>query len=327
MIIIYGYTVFHKKIMENLFKCVKNNSVSHAYIFEGNEGLNLKECALLFAMSLTCKSQNGAPCTDCDFCRESIASTNPDIILFKKPSDKKTIGVDSIRDLSNDTLIKPYGLNYKVYIIEDGDLLTVQAQNALLKTLEEPPKYVVFIILTSNKNILLDTILSRSTTIYFPPVSDSEVLSYINSNYPDIDNPDLIVKLCEGIPKSADKIINDENFNAVRDESFLNLPLLLTKDKLSAFKIKDFLIKNSEHSEDIIDFWTLFVRDILIFEMGCADKIINIDKFDAIRNLANKLNPKILVSAINELLKAKEMLSLNVSLKSVALSLPLKINQ
>lgn len=322
----YGYNTFHENLMKTLINSVRAGSASHAYIFEGDAGLNLLESAKLFAMALTCKNKATAPCTECSCCREANAMTNPDIIYFEKPKDKKTIGVDAIRELTDDTAIKPFASERKVYIIRDGDLLTEAAQNALLKTLEEPSEYIVFIIITTNENLLLQTVKSRSTLIHFPPVSEKIVEEYIEEKYSEAENKEFLIKYSEGIPGRIDEIMEDEGFYVMRNEALSNLPYLLTKNKLCAFTIRKYLESEKDNVEKILDFWVSYLRDILIIGMGERNRIINKDKTEDLINLSKKLEPKILTEAMDEIFKAKKMLQRNVSLKSVALSLPLKIN-
>ncbi len=323
----YGYKIFHEQILKNLLSTVRNGTAAHAYIFEGASGLFLSDAAKLFAMALTCQTPSAAPCCSCHACIESTAGTNPDIIFVKPESGKKTFGVSVIRQVNDDTCVKPFHSPKKVYIIENGDILTAEAQNALLKTLEEPPEYTVFIIITSNKSFMLETVLSRSEIIYFPPVSDKLILRYIDESFPDTENPDLAVALAQGIPGEIDKMAEDENFYALRSASADILPSLLTKNMLKAFSVKNFLTENKDDADKIFDTWILLLRDILVLQAGAFDHVINHDKLPLLRDLSNKLDQKVIASAIDEIFKAKAMLARNVSLKSVALALPLKINR
>lgn len=322
----YGYNTYHEDIMRALINSVRNGTSTHAYIFEGSEGLNILESAKLFAMALTCQAGGSAPCASCDSCIQSRADTNPDIIYLERPSDRKTIGVTPIRELTGDAAIKPFAAQRKVYIIREGDLLTEAAQNALLKTLEEPPEYAVFIIITTNSTIMLQTVLSRSSLIHFPPVSDKITEKYINEKYPEAESKDFLVKYCEGIPGRADAVMNDEQFYTARNTAMENLSFLLTKNKLCAFKILKYLEAEKDRAELIMDFWISFLRDILVIQTSAPDRVINTDKATELRALAQKLNPKLTVSAIDELFTAKEMLRRYVSIKSTALRLALKIN-
>ena len=322
----YGYRTYHEELMRTLMNSIHNGVSSHAYIFEGEEGLNIFESAKLFAMALTCQSPGSAPCASCESCIESRADTNPDIIYVEKPTDRKTIGVAPMRALTDDAAVKPFASPKKVYILREGDLLTEAAQNALLKTLEEPPEYAVFIIITTNRDILLPTVQSRAAIVHFSPVADAVTEEYINEKYPEAEKKEFLVKYCAGIPGRADAVMENEQFYAIRTESLEKLPQLMTKNKLFAFKIRKYLDDEKDNADMILDFWISYLRDILVIQNGAPDMIINTDKADELRPLAQKLNPKTTVAALDELFTAKEMLRRYVSVKSTALHLSLKIN-
>ncbi|MCD8390909.1 MAG: hypothetical protein LUD03_03615 [Firmicutes bacterium] len=322
----YGYEIFHDNLMKSLISSVHGGAAANAYIFEGEKGLGKLSAAKLFAAALTCENAGISPCGSCPSCVEAAAGTNPDIIMFKKPADKQTIGVEPIRTLTEDVIIKPFSSEKKVYIIEDGDLLTPAAQNALLKTLEEPPEYAVFIIISTNQSALLQTVLSRSVLVHFPPVSENAVRVYLEEKYPEAENKDFIVKYCEGVPGRVDGIMADEEFYSLRNSALDYLPKLMTKSKVRAFDIKKYVEENKDDAEKIFDFWISYLRDILVMQTGTHGRTINSDKTPELSSLARKLNPKVTVSAIELIFKAKEMLRRYVSTKAVSLYLALKIN-
>lgn len=322
----YGYTTFHDDLINNLIKSVQNGTASHAYIFEGARGLFKHEAARLFAAALTCANKSVAPCGTCPSCVGAKALTNPDIIYVEKPADRKTIGVEPIRALNDDVAIRPFYAQKKVYIINEGDILTPEAQNALLKTLEEPPEYAVFIIVVENSSVLLQTVLSRSALIHFPPVSDKLVEDYIREKYPEAaERAPLLAKYCEGIPRAADDIITDENFETLREAALDKLPALLSPNKLAAYTIQKFLDENKDSADRVLDFWISYLRDVMVMQCGARDRIINADKTDKLQILAGKCEPKLIVKAIDEIFDAKEMLRRFVNLKAVALRFALKL--
>ena len=149
--------VGHKNIIKYIESAVSADAVSHAYILNGERGSGKKMLANLFSMSLQCQNrdENGDACGKCQSCRQAVSGNQPDIIrvTHEKPG---TISVDDIREqVNNDIVIRPYSSRYKIYIIPEADLMTVQAQNALLKTIEEPPEYAVIMLLTENAETLL----------------------------------------------------------------------------------------------------------------------------------------------------------------------------
>jgi len=320
----YGYDVFHEELMKNLIESVHTGVSSHAYIFEGKSGLGKLQCARLFAAALTCSDSIIAPCGACHNCIEAKADTNPDIVYVRPKKDKKSIGADDMRELEEDVIIKPFNAKRKVYIIEDGLLLTEAAQNVFLKTFEEPPEYAVFIILIDDAENLLQTIRSRFTLIHFPNVSDSQVESYIRNKYPDEERVDFLVKYCGGVPGVADIVINDEEFDALRNGALEKLFLMFSSDKRSAFTIEKYFEENKENAVKILEFWLSFLRDVLLMQTGASTEIVNIDKREHLRKIASKINPEIIVKLFEKVVTSEKMLARYVNTKAMAMWLALK---
>ena len=173
--------VGHKNIIKYIESAVQADAVSHAYILNGERGSGKKLLANLFAMSLQCqdRDENGEACGKCQSCKQALHGNQPDIIRVshEKPT---TISVDDIRQqVNNDIVIKPYSSKYKIYIIPEADLMSVQAQNALLKTIEEPPEYAVIMLLTENAEVLLPTIRSRCVMMKLRNIKDQLVKKYL----------------------------------------------------------------------------------------------------------------------------------------------------
>ena len=319
----YGYNTFHEELMQNLINSVHDGLSSHAYIFEGAKGLDLRGSARLFAAALTCPDRAIAPCGACQVCKETRADTNPDIV-YVNSGDKKSIGAEQMRALEEDVAIKPFAAARKVYIIEDGAQLTEAAQNVFLKTFEEPPEYAVFIIIIENLAPLLETVLSRFTLIHFPRVSDARVKEYITGKYPEeTDRLDFLVRYCAGIPGEADRIISDEYFETLRAESLEKLDALFSSDRISAFSVSEFAEQNKDRFNEILDFWISFSRDIILLQNGSEDKIINIDKKTELERFAARLDPGTVVKISEKTIKAQKMLARYVNIKAAAMWLAL----
>ena len=157
--------VGHDKIKEHLKNAIQMDKISHAYILNGAQGIGKKTIASVFAQAVQCEEGKAEPCGKCHSCIQAQSGNQPDIIWVKheKPA---SIGVEDVRlQINSDILIKPYSSRYKVYIIDEAEKMTVQAQNALLKTIEEPPAYGIIILLTTNADSFLPTILSRYVSI------------------------------------------------------------------------------------------------------------------------------------------------------------------
>lgn len=323
----YGYEVFHKDIVKTLTDTVRHGKNANTYIFEGMAGLSKHECARLFAKALLCNDVSNAPCSNCSACIEADALSHPDIYFIVPEKDKATIGVEPVRDAITEAMIKPFYNRHKVFIIDDGDILTSQAQNALLKIIEEPPEYAVFIIVTTNAEILLETVRSRAVNITFSPLPDSVVREYIENKYPDEPRVEFLVKYCAGIPKACDTIINDDTFDIMREEVLNLIPRLLSKNKLHAYDVADYIENNKDRAGEIYDMMLMYLRDAVVYSMGKSENVINTDKMEKISILGSKYEPQLLAQATDEILTAKKMLDRYVKASATALHAGLKIGK
>lgn len=324
----YGYTgIFHEKIMKTLINSIKNNHNGHAYIFEGVDGLDQAACADLFANALTCTS-SVVPCGVCPSCVQAKAKTNPDIIRVSTAKNKKSIGVEQVRDIVSDAYIKPFECPRKVYIIEKADAMTEQAQNAFLKILEEPPTYTVFILIASSSAPLLQTVLSRSVLIKFAPLSEKEILSYIKSNYPaESARAEFLAKYARGIPGAVDDVVTNELFEPLRQNTFNALELMLSANKLDTYEVLDFMENNKDSIDLILDFWSDMLRDMLFIQCDGKDKIINSDMLAVLEKKSYRTKEKVLVKALESIIYSRELLRRYISLKAVGLNLILKVKK
>ena len=321
----YGYNIFHEDIINNLIENIRDGKCANAYIFEGEKGLAKHEAARLFAHALVCDDEKHAPCCECRSCIESKAGTNPDIITVGKEKDKTTIGVEGIRNMLTDAMNKPFYARRKVYILEDGGIITPQAQNAFLKMFEEPPEYLVFIIVCEHEEQLLETIRSRAVRVKFQRVSDDIVRNYIENKYPDETRVDFLVKYCSGLPYAADEIIAREDFETMREEVLSLVPKLLSKNKIHAFEAAEYFEKNKDTADEAYDMILMYLRDALVTSMGSPENVVNSDKRDKINILASSYTPQKLMKAADEIVFAKKMIERHIKAAATALHAGLKI--
>ncbi|ABP66362.1 DNA-directed DNA polymerase [Caldicellulosiruptor saccharolyticus DSM 8903] len=274
--------VGQKEIVFALKKALKNPF--HAYIFEGEKGFGKKLLARVFSKHILC--ENKSSCGVCKSCRLFEASSHPDFHIIKRQEDKKEISVESIREIIKDLSRGPIFSDKKVFIIEEGEELSISAQNALLKTLEEPPTYALFIITCNNIERLLPTVLSRSIVLSFKRYSASEIAKILEQN--GLEPKDYIVKLCKGNPKIALDFYNKEVQNK-RDYIF---DKLLCYDGASFDLIKEFesdFEKLKNDFEFLFKNIIYFLRDALFYKKTKSIELItNTDKLEKIIEFSNK---------------------------------------
>ena len=175
--------VGNKALCRRIADDIISSKLPHAIILEGPHGTGKHTIARLSAAALTCENKTteaALPCLTCLSCRKALEHKSPDIIVVGR-EDKATIGVDAVRFIKEDVSIVPNDSDYKIYIIEDADKMTTQAQNALLLTLEEPPSYVHFFLLCENSGLLLETIRSRAPVLRTELLTSGEIDDYISS--------------------------------------------------------------------------------------------------------------------------------------------------
>lgn len=324
---IYG----QEQIKEHLQNAIHMGKVSHAYIINGERSSGKEFIAQVFAMALQCEKQEGEPCQECHACKQALSQNQPDIIRIthEKPN---SIGVEDIRSQINaDVAIKPYSSPYKIYILNEAEKMTVQAQNALLKTLEEPPAYAVILLLTTNMEALLPTIRSRCVTLNMKPVADELVKKFLME---EMQIPDYKAQVCVAFARGnlgkAKLLAGSEEFENIREEA-INLLKYMDEMEISEIvlaikKITDYKIDVSDYL-DIISIW---FRDVLLFKAtNDVNHLIFKEEIQYIRKVANKSTYEGIETIINSMEKAKGRLSANVNfeLTMELLLLTIKENQ
>ena len=171
----------NEQIKKELKKSILENKVSHSYMFVGIEGIGKQMIAKAFAQMILCTSEQEKGCQQCKSCIEFMSHNHPDF-LYLEP-DGNSIKIEQIRYLQRKIQEKPIISNEKVYVINDADKMTTEAQNCLLKTLEEPPEYGTIILIGSNENAFLNTIKSRCMKITFQPIENEDIKQYMEKTY------------------------------------------------------------------------------------------------------------------------------------------------
>ena len=179
--------VGNRALRQKLFDHVMQKKLSHAYILEGELGSGKHTVALSLAAALACERKDDSnaplPCGDCPSCRKILSGNSPDVIYIHREENKTTLGINVIRELKSDVYVAPNDLDVKIYILEEAHLMTDEAQNAFLLTLEEPPSYVLFVLLCETSATLLETVKSRAPIWRMEPVSPEEIREFLLSHH------------------------------------------------------------------------------------------------------------------------------------------------
>ncbi len=323
----YGREIFHEKLMEPLIANAREERAASAYIFEGQRGVGRTRSALLFADALVCENRAAAPCGLCQACTRARAGTHPDIIRLNS-GKKKTIGVDRVRELTDEVQIKPFYGRRKVYIFEDASQLTEGAQNALLKTIEEPPDYAVFILITEDASRLLTTVRSRCVRLHFAPVDKERIIRWLGERHED--TPQRLrfaAAFSGGAPERAEEILTDSELDRLRSESLEVLFKLLSPKLVLSYEAAAFFEKEKERAEQVLELWLLYVRDMICISCGDEKAVVNIDKLPRLRKASAAAGDKKLIRAAEELLLSAEMQKRYVNPRANALALAIRIKR
>ena len=304
-----------EQIKEHLQNALSTGKISHAYIINGEKSSGKEFIAKIFAMALQCEKEGVEPCNECRSCKQALSKNQPDIIYVshEKPN---TISVDDIRaQVNNDVAIKPYSSKYKVYIINEAEKMTTQAQNAILKTLEEPPSYAVILLLVSNMNSLLPTILSRCVTLNMKPVRDELVRKFLME---ELQVPDYKANVCVGFARGnvgkAKLLASSEEFENIKAEA---LSLLKYIKDMEMQEIVAAIKKINEYKLEIQDYFdiiAIWYRDVLMFKATMdANQLIFRDEIQTLRKVAARCSYEGIERVIQALSTAKKRMEANVN--------------
>ncbi len=302
--------VGQESIISHMKNAIKLNKISHAYIINGEKGMGKKTIAKIFSMTLQCEKGGDEPCMQCHSCKQAMSNNHPDIrwITHEKPS---TIAIDEVREqINNDILIKPYSSKYKIYIVDEAEKLTVQAQNALLKTIEEPPAYGIIMLLTNNKDSFLQTILSRCVALEMRPVASTDIINYLREKekIPDY-QAKMVVNFAGGNLGRAIRLASMEEFNELKDMVIRHLTGICDA---SVTDISGYVKEAATFKDNIAEYIDLMVawfRDVLIFK---ASKDINQLIFKEDISLIEKYVIRISYNGINRIFEAADKVVLRL---------------
>ena len=289
----------HSSLIENFKNRCSNGNLSHAQLISGEDGIGKSILAEILGKLIL----NG------DLNREYV-----DIINYR-PS-KASFGVDDVREIIDEVNKKPFEGDKKVIIIHQGNKLTIPAQNALLKTIEEPPTEVYIIILCESLELILDTIKSRCEIYKLTPLTKDELYKYIaikGYDYSEEEKASAIA-FSEGIPGRIDRYFSDTELQELRDK-IVDLLLQLTNNEIEAILEKEEqLVSYKQNKEEVINVLSSFIRDILVNkEVYNENLIINRDKIKEIERLTNEMSFKKLNKMILGLQEARKNIKNNVS--------------
>ena len=262
----------NNKIKQDLQEIIDNNTISHSYMFVGIDGIGKKLIAKEFARKILCLNKQNQNCATCDSCIKFNSGNNPDLLeIFP---DGNSIKIAQMREMQEKVYQKPIVSDKKVFIINQEEKMTEEAQNSLLKTLEEPPEYMVIILITSNENKLLNTVKSRCIRINFTGLSKQDITKYAGAHQINIASQNLL-EMCGGSIGKLEKInenIDDYNSLELATNKLIDGKLKNVVEEMNCFNI---LYESKEIIQDLLDYMTVLIYLHISKEKDYRQKFLN----------------------------------------------------
>ena len=311
----FSEIIGHEDIIQHFKRSIEMGKVSQGYIINGEEGSGKKTLTRAIIKTMECEEGGTEPCCKCKSCKQMDTDNQPDVtwVTHDKPN---VISVEEIRDQVNkDITIKPYSSRYKIYVIDDAQLLNANAQNALLKTIEEPPEYAIIFLLTSNIDKILPTIISRCIVLNIKPVRERDVLDYLmNELKLPKEKADFCMDFAQGnLGKAIRLATSDEYKEIIEDVTGVlrKIPDMTVDDIM-------FAIKNMNHHKlkigDYIDLMMMWYRDILMLKItGNAGRLMFKEYYTDIRKQSSHISYEGIEDVLKAMDKAKIRLEANVN--------------
>lgn len=318
----------HESVILHLQNSIRQGRISHAYLFSGDDGSGKHLLAESFAKTLLCKEEGIIACDSCKDCRQFASGNHPDFHRITR--EKASLSVKEIREqVTEDVQVKPYSGKYKIYLIGEAEKMTEEAQNALLKTIEEPPPYAVFLLLVKNPEQLLQTVLSRCIALPLYPVPKDKIKQFLMTKK-GIAEPlaEGAAAFSGGLVGRALQFVESESFVQKRNET---IHLLKYIDEMNMGELMDgvrLISGDKEAAPQFFELVLIWFRDVLMFKATQnPNMLLYADEFETIASQAQKRTYENLQEIVNEIEICKQRLKANVNFENSLELLLLKMKE
>ena len=321
-----------------LQRSLETGSLAHAYLFVGPAHVGKMTLALNLAQALNCETAE-PPCGECGSCQKVASARHADVQIIGLSHDGNSdetkprveISIDQIRQVQHSASLPPFEGRYRVYIIDGAELLSIEAANCLLKTLEEPVDKVVFVLLTTNERLLPATVISRCQRVELLPLAITEIEAALTGNWGvEPEKAELLARLSQGCPGWAVSAALDDGLLQQRDEHLDELLDMISADCEERFAYVARLVAQFSQNRGLVqerlDLWLNWWRDLLLVRVGLSDTVTNVDRLATLIDMAGGYGLGQIKDFINSIRTAGEQLKQNANprlvLEVLMLSIP-----
>lgn len=311
----FSAVIGHSGAKAHLQAALRSGQISHAYLIEGACGAGKRTISNAFIKALLCERGGEESCGCCASCRSFDHDNHPDVKRIRAAQDRKSVSVRQIREeLVQDISIRPYNSRYKIYVIEGADGLTPEAQNAMLKTLEEPPSYGLILLLAESAAAFLPTVLSRCVRIPLQPLDDSLVLQGLQRHGISGERARIAASFAQGSIGQALRLCSDETFEQARQALFQFLGQVPQLSPLEVLRGTSLWDQYKSEQDALFSLMLIWYRDILVYqETQDPAQLLCTDQQETIRRLASCYTHRKLIQITDTVLDIHKKLGANAN--------------
>ncbi len=299
----HGWNVYgHDWAVDHLRKSLAHGRIRQAYLIVGAESVGKETLARAFAMTLNCTHPDPEqrPCGECSSCKRIVSGNHPDILYSERDSETSPLKIEEMRTVMQRLALKPFEARYRIAIFRDFDSAQPRAQDALLKTLEEPAPHAILILLARALDQILPTITSRSQVIHLRPTARAVVDQVLRERYGvEDETATLLAHVSGGRIGWALRAIHDPDLLAQRDQALALFEEVLTMNRAERFSLAADLSKDKAALLDLLQLWQTYWRDALLVATHSGLEPTNLDHALALEQLADRYSAEVMLAALN----------------------------